>query len=39
MTDSILSIRALTRRYGAVTALDNINLDVAQGEFLALLGP
>ncbi|ARP79079.1 Fe3+/spermidine/putrescine ABC transporter ATP-binding protein [Bordetella genomosp. 6] len=35
----MLSIRALTRRYGAVTALDNINLDVAQGEFLALLGP
>ncbi len=29
----------LTRRYGSVTALDGLDLDVPSGEFLALLGP
>ena len=29
----------LTRRYGSVTALDGLDLDIADGEFLALLGP
>jgi putative spermidine/putrescine transport system ATP-binding protein len=29
----------LTRRYGAVLALDELDLDIASGEFLALLGP
>jgi putative spermidine/putrescine transport system ATP-binding protein len=29
----------LTRRYGSVTALDVLDLDVPSGEFLALLGP
>ena len=29
----------LTRRYGSVIALDGLDLDVAAGEFLALLGP
>jgi putative spermidine/putrescine transport system ATP-binding protein len=29
----------LTRRYGSVLALDGLDLDVAGGEFLALLGP
>jgi len=29
----------LTRRYGSVVALDGLDLDVAGGEFLALLGP
>jgi sulfate transport system ATP-binding protein len=34
-----ISIRQLTRRYGAFAALDDISLDVADGEFVALLGP
>ena len=34
-----ISIRQLTRRYGAFAALDDVSLDVAEGEFLALLGP
>jgi putative spermidine/putrescine transport system ATP-binding protein len=29
----------LTRRFGAVTAVDAISLDVARGEFFTLLGP
>jgi spermidine/putrescine transport system ATP-binding protein len=29
----------VTKRYGAVTAVDRLNLDVAPAEFLSLLGP
>jgi putative spermidine/putrescine transport system ATP-binding protein len=32
-------LERLTRRYGSVLALDGLDLDVAGGEFLALLGP
>jgi putative spermidine/putrescine transport system ATP-binding protein len=32
-------LEKLTRRYGSVVALDGLDLDVAGGEFLALLGP
>ncbi|MFC5519526.1 ABC transporter ATP-binding protein [Polaromonas jejuensis] len=34
-----IEIRAITKRFGAVTALDNIDLHVREGEFLTLLGP
>ncbi|MCA3186601.1 MULTISPECIES: putative 2-aminoethylphosphonate ABC transporter ATP-binding protein [unclassified Cupriavidus] len=34
-----LSVRHVTRRFGAFTALDGVSLDVAQGEFVCLLGP
>jgi len=34
-----LSIRNLTKRYGKVAAIDDVTLDIAQGEFLSLLGP
>ena len=34
-----ISIRQLTRRYGAFTALDEVSLDIADGELVALLGP
>ena len=27
------------KRFGALTAVDNLTLDIAQGEFFALLGP
>lgn len=36
---SHLAVRGLRKTYGAVTALDHIDLDVAEGEFLTLLGP
>jgi len=35
----LLSIRGLTMRYGGVTALGDINLDVRAGEIFALIGP
>ena len=38
MTPPRLSLRDVTRRFGAVAALDGVSLDVAPGEFLALLG-
>ncbi len=34
-----IAIQGISKRYGAVTALDTINLQVEQGEFLTLLGP
>lgn len=33
-----IEIRGLTKRYGALTAVDTLELDVRQGELLALLG-
>jgi D-xylose transport system ATP-binding protein len=34
----LLAIRGATKRFGAVTALDGVDLDVRRGEVLALLG-
>jgi sulfate/thiosulfate transport system ATP-binding protein len=34
-----LQIKDLSRRYGGDAALEGIDLDIAEGEFLALLGP
>jgi putative spermidine/putrescine transport system ATP-binding protein len=34
-----IRLDGLTRRYGTVLALDGLDLDIAGGEFLALLGP
>ncbi len=40
MTGPIISIRNLTKRFGeAVVAVDNVSIDIAAGEFFALLGP
>ncbi|WP_064713500.1 ABC transporter ATP-binding protein [Rhizobium bangladeshense] len=33
-----VSFQGVTRRYGAVTAVSDVSLDIAQGEFFALLG-
>ena len=35
----MLSVTGLTKRFGTHTALADITLDVAEGEFVALLGP
>ena len=34
-----ISISQVTKRYGNVYALDNVDLEVKSGEFLTLLGP
>jgi ABC-2 type transport system ATP-binding protein len=39
MTDAMLSLRGLTKRYGTRVALDALDLTLRRGEFTALLGP
>ncbi len=34
-----ISIRNVRKSYGAFTALDDVNLEIASGEFITLLGP
>src|SRR5688500_12846609 len=34
-----IEIRNLTKRYGAFTALSDLNLEIPRGELFALLGP
>ena len=36
---SAIHITAVTKRFGAVTAVDNVSLEISSGEVLALLGP
>jgi NitT/TauT family transport system ATP-binding protein len=35
----VISIRSVTKTFGALTALDDVSLDVADGTFLSLVGP
>jgi putative spermidine/putrescine transport system ATP-binding protein len=34
-----VSLRGLTKRFGPITAVDGIDLDVSDGEFFSMLGP
>lgn len=38
-SSSAIEVENLTKRYGEVTVVDRISVDVAAGEFLTLLGP
>ncbi len=38
-TETMVDIRGVTKRFGAVTAVDNVDLTIRKGEFLTLLGP
>jgi len=35
----MLQLHQVTKRYGALTALDGVSLEIARGEFFGLLGP
>jgi len=37
--EPLVRFESVTRRYGAVTAVDRLSLDIKAGEFFALLGP
>lgn len=37
--DFMLSLRGLTRRFGGLTAVDAIDLDLAKGELISIIGP
>jgi spermidine/putrescine ABC transporter ATP-binding subunit len=39
LTKAVVELRSCTRDYGAVRAVDALDLTVSEGEFLALLGP
>ena len=39
MPEPVVQLRGLTKRYGALTALGGVDLDVLEGEIFALLGP
>ncbi|MEY9123208.1 ABC transporter ATP-binding protein [Bradyrhizobium yuanmingense] len=36
---AMLSLRGLTRRFGGLTAVDTIDLDLAKGELISIIGP
>ncbi len=36
---NIIEIQSLTKRYGSITAVDNLNLSISKGEIFGLLGP
>ncbi len=39
MSEPVVQVREVSKRYGDFTALDRVDLDVRPGEILALLGP
>jgi len=39
MSETILVVRDLCKRFGALTAVDGVTLEVARGEKLGIIGP
>ncbi|MEW6399974.1 MAG: ABC transporter ATP-binding protein [Bacillota bacterium] len=39
MSDAVVELVGVTKRFGNVTAVNNVSLEVRRGEFLTLLGP
>jgi spermidine/putrescine ABC transporter ATP-binding subunit len=39
MTEPIIQIRSVTKRFGNMVAVDNVSLDIVPGEFFVMLGP
>lgn len=39
VSEPLVSIQGVSRRFGDIRALEQVSLDIRQGEFFALLGP
>ena len=39
MSENVLNVENVTMQFGGVVAVDNMNLEVNQGEIVALIGP
>jgi len=39
MSEEILSVKGLTKNFGGIKAIDNVDLDIRSGEIVALIGP
>ncbi len=39
MANPAVDLQDVTKRYGSVVAVDNVSLQIADGEFFSLLGP
>ena len=39
MTEPLLRVKGLVRRFGGIVATDNLSLEVATGELHAIIGP
>jgi len=39
MSDVLVELRSITKRYGPVTAVDDVSLSIRRGEFVVPLGP
>ncbi len=37
--DPVISFSEVTKRFGAITAVDSVGMDICRGEFVALVGP
>ena len=39
MSEQVLKVENVTMQFGGVVAVDNLNLEINQGEIVALIGP
>ena len=39
MTQTLLKVKDITRRFGGLVAVDQVSFDVVQGEVLTIIGP